>query len=307
MGISNSRAADNRRKILAGIRGRATTGDVFYVDSGGTGASDTAGRGKTPSVPFATIDFAVGEATANQGDVIIVMAGHAETVANATDWAMDKAGISVIGLGIGTLRPTITMSAVGSSIVISAADCVIENILFLTEADNTIVVEVTATDCSIVDCEFRARIAATARQWVDAIDIGGAAANACDRTLVSGCKFTTPGVGSTAAIKLSEISEGVVIEDCRIFGDFSVAPIHNPTGFICTNLLVSDCHLDNITTAQLALEFISACTGMLVRNYYATDIAGAVGGVNPGSCDSYECFGTDTVDCSGLISPAACA
>lgn len=281
-------------------------GNTWFVDSGSANASDTSNKGYSRQHPFATMDYANNQASASNGDIVWVMPGHTETVALATDFIPDKAGVNFIGLGRGADRPTITMSAVASKIIMSGASTRLENMIFLTEHDNTIVIEVTSTDCQIVDCTFRARIAATARQWVDCIDIGGASANDCDRTLVSGCNFTTPGVGATAAIKLSEISEGVIIEHCRAFGDFSVAPIHNPTSFVCTNLTVQDCHLDNITTGQLALELVSACTGMLIRNSYATDIAGGAGAVDPGAMDSFECFGTDTT-CSGILAPAICA
>jgi len=281
-------------------------GEVFWVNNssvlakGGIAGSD--GNDGTYRKPFSTIDYAINRCTASRGDIIMVMPGHAETIADATSLVPDVAGVAIIGLGTGTLRPTITMSAVASSIIVSGANTVIQNLLFKTEHDNTIVIEVTGSDSQIVDCEFRARIAATAREWVDCIDIGGAAANACDRTVVSGCKFTSPTAGATAAIKLSEISEGTIIEKCHVFGDFSVAPIHNPAGFVCTNLTVRDCTLKNTQTGDLALELVSASTGALIRNYYATDVAG-IGGVDPGSANSFECFACDAVDVSGALAP----
>ena len=282
-------------------------GNVWWVNNstvlgaGSVGGSD--GNSGTFTRPFATIDKAINSAKAGRGDIIAVMPGHAETIADATSLVPDVSGVAIIGLGTGTLRPTLSMSAVASSVIVSGANTTIQNILFKTEHDNTIVVEVTGSDSTIADCEFRARIAATARQWVNCIDIGGASANDCDRTVVSGCKFTSPAVGSTDAIKLSEISEGVVIEKCQVFGEFSVAPIHNPTGKVCTNVTISGCVLKNATTGQLALELVSACTGALINNTYATDITGAVGSVDPGAANSFECFATDAVDVSGLLSP----
>jgi hypothetical protein len=284
-------------------------GKVFWVNSttvlgGGQKVGGSDGNAGTVAAPFATIDKAINSCTASRGDIIMVMPGHTETIADATSLVPDVAGVAIIGLGRGTLRPTITMSAVASSIILSAANVAIQNILFLAEHDNTIMAEVTASNCLISQCEFRSRIAATSRQFVTAIDIGGASANDCDLTVVSGCKFTSPDVGATEAILLSEVSEGVIIENCSVFGDFSVAPIHNPTGKVCTNLTVSGCTLKNTQSGDLALELVSACTGFLINNQYATDIAGAVGGVDPGSANSFECFATDAVDVSGLIAPA---
>ena len=79
------------------------------MDSGHAAASDTAGFGRTPDAPFATIDYAVGQCTASQGDIIYVMPGHAEVLAAAADLALDVIGISVIGLGNGPLQPTVTL------------------------------------------------------------------------------------------------------------------------------------------------------------------------------------------------------
>mgnify|MGYP006139353905 CR=1 FL=1 len=47
----------------------------------------------------------------NKGDVIVVMPGHAETVSGAAGINCDVAGVSIVGLGRGAARPTITMSA----------------------------------------------------------------------------------------------------------------------------------------------------------------------------------------------------
>ena len=58
----------------------STTGNVFFVKSTGPNAADDPGHGKSPSKPFATIDYAVGQCTASNNDFIWVMPGHVETV-----------------------------------------------------------------------------------------------------------------------------------------------------------------------------------------------------------------------------------
>ena len=88
------------------------SGNVFFVDNSAPAAqrADTAGYGKHPDKPFSTIDFAVGQCTATQGDAIFVLPGHSETLTAAAGIDLDVAGISVVGLGRGTARPTIAMS-----------------------------------------------------------------------------------------------------------------------------------------------------------------------------------------------------
>src|SRR3970040_704418 len=99
-----------------------TPGDTFFVH-GGTG-TDGAGYGQNPDAPVATIDYAIGLCTANKGDVIYVLPGHAETINTAGAIEADKAGISIIGLGNGEDRPGITVGSTldTATVLVSAAD-----------------------------------------------------------------------------------------------------------------------------------------------------------------------------------------
>ena len=313
MSISNYNNGFKNGVTIRGVPLVTTNpGKVFWVNSttvrlGGdsgvvAGEDSNTSQSGTFQRPFETIDFAINQCVASRGDIIFVMPGYTETIPLATTLVPDVAGVAIIGLGSGTLRPTLSLSAVASSIILSGENTIFKNFLLLAEQDNTIMVEVTGSDIQVVDVECRSRIAATARQFVTGIDVGGGTANDCDRVVVSGCKLTSPAVGATDGIKLSEVCEGVIIENCQIFGDFSVAPIHNPTGKVCTNLTVRDCELTQLQAADLALELVSACTGNLIRNFYGSSVAG-IGGVDPGSCRSYECFATDAIDVSGALAP----
>ena len=96
-----------------------TTGKVFYVDSV-TGSDGNVGS--DPAAPKATVDSAIGSCTANKGDTIVLMPGHAETV-TATSIALDVAGVTILGLGNGLKRPTFTFGAAAATITVSAANC----------------------------------------------------------------------------------------------------------------------------------------------------------------------------------------
>ena len=69
------------------------SGNVYWVNSasGGDGNKGTRAR------PFATLDYAIGRCTANNGDIIMVMANHAETITGVAGIALDVAGVTVIG------------------------------------------------------------------------------------------------------------------------------------------------------------------------------------------------------------------
>ena len=109
----------NTTQTFLGAESLFTTGTVFYVSSV-TGADGNSGT--DPSTPKGTIQGAVSACTANKGDKIICMPGHAETV-TSTSIDLSKAGISVICIGSGLNRPTFTYGAAAATITVSAANC----------------------------------------------------------------------------------------------------------------------------------------------------------------------------------------
>src|SRR4051794_33987941 len=86
---------------------RFCPGNVYFVQSTHTNKGDTAGRGRTPDAPFATIAYAVGQCTANQGDLIVALPGHVETCTAAGTVTVNKAGVTILGIGTGRLRPRV--------------------------------------------------------------------------------------------------------------------------------------------------------------------------------------------------------
>src|SRR3954463_12035420 len=69
-------------------------GRTFFVSSTSSKSAST-NTGLEPSAPFSTIAQAVAAASADRGDVIYVMAGHAETV-TASLLTINKAGVQII-------------------------------------------------------------------------------------------------------------------------------------------------------------------------------------------------------------------
>lgn len=122
------------------------SGTYYFVDSG-SGADGNQGSYDSP---MATLDAAIGRCVASQGDVIVLMPGHAETVSAAGGIACDVAGISIIGLGVGNLRPTFTFSATAATITVSAANIAIANIITKPSVDSVVSpIVVSAAGCSI--------------------------------------------------------------------------------------------------------------------------------------------------------------
>jgi hypothetical protein len=114
----------------------ASTGSYFFVSSGSGSASND---GKSPTYPLATVDQAFGKCTADKGDVIVVMPGHAETISSATSLLADVAGVTVVGLGSGNKRPTFTFAtATTAAIVVSADNITFRNMRFIGNLDNVV-------------------------------------------------------------------------------------------------------------------------------------------------------------------------
>ncbi|HRF70090.1 MAG TPA: hypothetical protein PKV66_01525 [Candidatus Pelethenecus sp.] len=236
-----------------------TVGSVFYVDSG-TGSNSN--RGNDPMTPFATIDAAIGACVANNGDVIVVFPGHTETVTAAAGVALDVAGVSIIGLGSGAARPTVNFTtAVGASFKVTAANCVVKNILFTGGIDAlTNPIHVDAADFKLLDCEYRD----VTGQCTDCV-LTTANAN---RMLVQNFRYD----GATAAGTNAGIAivggDGIVIDGLVMDGNFAVGGIDVRTT-ATTDLEVRNVLFRTRNAADIFLvDTITASTGQIGPNIY---------------------------------------
>ena len=142
-------------------------GNIFWVDSG-AGSNGNAG---TFNKPFATIDYAVGQATASNGDQIHIKPGHAENISSASFITVDVAGLTFIGHGHGNQRPTLTWTAAAGTIVVSAADTVFSNILMIAGiTDTAVMISVTATEgFSMYGCQMEDQ--STTVEWLVCVQL----------------------------------------------------------------------------------------------------------------------------------------
>lgn len=100
----------------------------FYVDS----VNGLAGNPGTFDQPFALLSTAIAACTANTGCIIVIKAGHVETITSATTLAFNVAGIQIVGLGTGANRPTFTFTTANTAtIAVSATSIKISNCIFV--------------------------------------------------------------------------------------------------------------------------------------------------------------------------------
>ena len=239
-------------------------GDIFFVNS--VGGTDGAGYGQNPDSPFATIDYAVGVATASKGDVIYVMPGHVETIANATALAIDKAGLTIRGLGKGTIRPTITFSGATSNIPISAANVKLSNILLLGSAgvDVTSAITITAADVECEDIECQESGATVQFKAMFTLGTGSARA----RIIRPIHRGHASGDANEAAITCAVAVDGVYIEQPDFDGLYSNGAIYNVTNAM-TNLTIvfpgGRGHLRNRhATRDSGISVVATTTGQVL-------------------------------------------
>ena len=256
------------QKILGG--GLITGGEIHYVGTSTTASYAYMQSRVESSKLHTSIDTAIGQCTADRGDCIIVLPGYTETISAAAGIAMDVAGVSIVGLGTGTLKPTLTFSATTSDINVSAANCLIKNFRMVSSINNLVnFIDADAGQLIIEDCDF---VTSSAKEALCFIDI----ATTNDDFEIRNCTFLQPtdpeGTGAaagTGAIYCVD-TENILIENCRFRGFFETAIVHNKTTK-CQNLIVKDCELSN----SIAVPFILVAdvTGACERCYGATLVA----------------------------------
>ena len=277
-----------------------TTGNVFFVDSGHTSASDGQ-TGRNRNAPMATIDAAIGRCAANNGDIVMVMPGHDENP--ITSIALDVEGVWVRGLGWGASLPTITFGALAAEFAMSAASCRVSGLRFdlgtvATTVTNAI--NVTAGSCIVKDCEtvmhassqFTNHITCTDAQWVGLYDN----------------KFRSLHTASSAS--------GIVVDGCDdmeivgniVSGHFTEHALDNTTPASADEILrayIADNTFknDSTTGGDMAVELDAAATGMFARNMLSGGLATTAANYDIGDMASLESYIVDSVgvDVHGIV------
>ena len=273
------------------------TGNVYFVRST-VGANGNVGSFDSP---FATIDYAIGMCTASNDDVIFVKAGHAETIAAAGGITADVAGISIIGLGNGNARPTISWSATASSFLITAANVTIKNII----TTNTIDAVVSMFAVSAAGCTFDA---------VDFVPTTGVAIQfllttaAADQLTVKNC-FHRQTAAAAVAQKWIQL---VGTDRSRILNNtiWATARADAASIAISGSTAVVECEIVGNRIAWLGatitgiINLVTGSTGVISDNRCAGGAAVVAATAIVGdACFKFENYVTNTAASSGLLNP----
>lgn len=218
-------------------------GNIFYVNSS-TGSDSN--NGTTPALATATIDAAINLCTASHGDVIYVYPGYTQTITGATGIIPDTAGVTIIGLGEGADRPTITYGTnTTANIPISGASTKIKNMVLLCNVASCVAaVTISASDVVLEDIEIRDQ---SGKEFVTPI----LTTNAGDRLKLTRIFHNGQVGGSQCTEGLSLIGvDSCDITDCKLMGKYSTACVNMLTT-ACTKVVIRNATFQNGTDKTL--------------------------------------------------------
>jgi len=280
-------------------------GSVYWVDSNG----GSNGHKGSVDQPFGTIDYAIGRCTASKGDIIFVKPGHTETISAAAGIACDVIGVAIVGLGRGSLRPTITLdTATTATLTISAANVSLHNLLFKANfADIVRIINVTAVDAQIDSCEFLAT--ATNMNWVDVIDASGAD-NTADGLSVTNCRAFDLDASNDSFIEITGDINRLTVEDNVVVHDHANATafIECATGKDIVNGVVARNYYSSLKTTGTLLvgNDTTANTGFIAGNFvsHADTAAEVLVDASGNGMGLFNNYASGVVTASGYILPA---
>lgn len=280
---------------IASESGGVSISKHYYLDSGtGTDTND----GKSWATAFATIGAAIDACTADNGDVIHVAAGFAQTItgaATATEMDVDCNGISIVGEGNGQDRPTFTFAtdAANAQCYVTGVDCRLENLRFVANIASLLeCINVNADGLQVINCDFDGNThEPLAFITCDTSDTSGGS-----RMLIKGCTFDTATGDTDWGIHINKDEHYIRIEDCVFRGEYDVGcVVLGSTAADSTYLFVKNNYMEN-ETSGVALVVISgvAVTGEISGNVFVNDTRDIV--CSPSKCMT---FGNTWVDSAG--------
>lgn len=258
--------------------------------------------------------LAAGIARARPGlnDFVICLPGHAENIADGTTFsAALLAGTNILGVGVGTSRPTFTFTATTSAMNVAVNNVSIMGCLFLLDGINAVVnaFNITGADFNFVGNEVETSSAAKApTTWMTLT----ATAN---RANIAGNVFR----GLAASVSTNGIVISGACTDVRIEGNEFFCPVTAATGHISVTgaaiaLRIANNLMYNTAAAStVCISFAAvASDGVLAYNTYGiltNGVASATGVTFGAGClvKSFQCFCSDEPQKSGVLSPVVVA
>lgn len=280
-------------------------GNVRFVGAKASGSwiagADTPSSG-TLGQPYATIDYAIGQSSAH--DTIYVLPEHTETISAATSLVPDVDNISIKGFGNGNARPTLTFSAVGAYVPISAANVKIENIITTSSVDEVVkLFYVTGAGVTLDKVDYQNHSTDSTLQFL-------LTTNAADQLTIKNCDHYQLTAGGSAQKWIQLVGT----DSTRIWNNrFNIVAANASTSSICisgsTAVIDVDVRGNDIVwggaTITKIIEMVTTSTGIIAHNHClggaAVLLAAAITG---DACLITDNYVTNTVGtASGALAP----
>ena len=281
-------------------------GKVFWVSNSTVmlpgQKSGSNGNDGTFNAPFATLDYAIGKCTASRGDIIMIKPGHAENVTAAAGIVVDVAGVAIVGLGTGSLRPRFTFTTADTAdIDITAANCSFVNLEFRANfLDVAAGLDISGVaGLSFQDCYFTE--AASNLNYIDVIDL---ATGVSDISFVN-CKWIGGDAQNDAMIRGVAV-DGFYMSNCYMASNIAQAAAVGliTTSGNATNVVIKDSHFRSNVDGALFIDCNGAANSGLISNCYfsSIDTAGATtAGFDFTGGHIFECYVAGEADTFGLV------
>lgn len=261
-------------ELFRGMEAFQAPGEVFYVHSSGGSGSNF---GNTRKLPLNSIVNALSKCVANRGDLIIVLPGHTESIIAATTLVVSKAGVTIIGEGTGTLKPTITVStAVSAELSVTAANVTIRNLRLVCDIDSLEnFFNIAASYVTLEDIDMVTSSTKEALCFVNLVTTH-------DFLTIRRCTAFQPtdpagtdGNAGTGFLYCVD-SEHILVEDCHLDGNFETAIIHNKTSAANGILLRNNFGRQRLAGAEITTLVSTATFYDIGGNYHLPAAADVV-------------------------------
>ncbi len=244
---------------------------VLFVDSGATNAldADDTVHGHSFEMPLATLDFAIGLCTADQGDVILAAPGHSETISGASGCTIDVDDVTIIGVGVRDKRPKFTFSAAASTIEIDADNITIKNFQFVPSYAGEVAVglDIQAGSVAVTldGCYFY-ETANTSR-----FNVCISLEDEVDFFTVKNCEFMNLFQGGNdSALLIEDDADYLVVDNCIFHGDYTEACLDLDVGAINYPVIKNSLFYNQDTTAGACVKINSATIAVIANCDFAT-------------------------------------
>lgn len=285
-----------------------TGGGIFYVGSttaiAGLGQVGDAIAGRS----FTTVNAALAACGTGRGDIIYLLPGYTETISGADQWSnlAAKTDITIVGMGHGANRPTITWSVAGSSVLFDSGSFGITNcILKLEPTTGTVTVTapitVSAPGCFIDNCRINTGTDANNKVTIAITTTSGASDFVFTNNQVRGAATAT----MTTFLRCVGLANPVITNNDIVCGTTSAAvgPIQELTT-ACTGINIDSNRIHNnaaSSTACITMDLANT-TGWISRNFCRnmTDASNAQIVVTSGDVQTFENRGVNNSNENGI-------